>query len=144
MSSSYKGCIFPEGLLYDLEYHVWVKFEGGVAVVGATAPGQAYAGEIIFIKIKDKGTTLERGAIAATVESAKYMGPMRTPLSGTITEVNEEVKNQPSLVNHAPYDNWVFKISPTKLDSERGLLLDTRSASEKYRSIIDEWGIQCG
>jgi len=143
MSSSYKGCVFPEGLLYDLEYHVWVRFEDGLAVVGATSPGQAYAGEIIFIKIKDKGTALERGAIAATVESAKYMGPMRTPLSGIIVDVNGDVRNQPSLVNQAPYDNWVFKINPTKLDAERSLLLDSRSASEKYRSIIDEWGIEC-
>lgn len=130
-------------MLYDLEYHVWVKFGGGLAVVGATAPGQAYAGEIIFIKIKDKGTTLERGAIAATVESAKYMGPMRTPLSGTIVEVNEEVKSQPSLVNQAPYDNWVFKLNPTKLDAERPLLVDSRIAADRYRSIIDEWGIEC-
>ncbi|MEM0322004.1 MAG: glycine cleavage system protein H, partial [Thermoprotei archaeon] len=125
----YKGCVFPDGLLYDVDYHVWVRLENGLAVVGATSPGQAYAGEIIFIKVKDKGTTLERGAIAATLESAKYMGPMRTPLSGTITHVNEDVKNQPTLINQAPYESWVFKLAPTKLEAERALLLDSQTAA---------------
>ncbi len=143
MCAEYKGCVFPDGILYDLEYHVWVRLEGQTAFVGATAPGQAYAGEIIFVKIKDKGTQLARGAIAATVESAKYMGPMRSPLSGTIIEVNDAVRTQPSLINQAPYENWVFKLEPTRLKEEAPLLLDSATAAQKYRAIIDDWGIEC-
>jgi Glycine cleavage system H protein (lipoate-binding) len=141
--SEYKGCRFPEGLFYDTEYHVWVKLEGEEASVGATDPAQAYAGEIIYIKVKDVGTRLERGSIAATVESAKYMGPMRSPLTGTITNVNEDVRSSPSLINQDPYASWVFKIKPEKLNEELSRLQDAKSASQKYKAIIDEWGVQC-
>ncbi|MDG6933952.1 MAG: glycine cleavage system protein H [Nitrososphaerota archaeon] len=140
---SYKGCVIPEDLLYDLEYHVWVRIDSGIAVVGATSPGQAYAGEMIFIKVKDIGTKVERGAILATVESAKYMGPMRAPVSGTLVDVNAEVKANPTLVNKEPYKNWVLKIQPDKLDEQLKLLTPGKEAVEKYKPIIDEWGIEC-
>jgi|ADKI01.1.fsa_nt_gi Glycine cleavage system H protein (lipoate-binding) len=141
--NEYKGCRFPEGLLYDVDYHVWVKMESDVATIGATDPGQAYAGEIIYIKVKDVGTVLDRGAIAATVESAKYMGPMRAPLIGTVIEVNPIIKNQPSAINSDPYSTWVLKVRPSKPGDELKLLLDSDKASERYRSIIEEWGIEC-
>ncbi|MEM0075153.1 MAG: glycine cleavage system protein H [Nitrososphaerota archaeon] len=142
--NEFRGCRFPDGFLYDVEYHVWVKLESDIALIGATDPGQAYAGEIIYIKVKDVGTSLERGAIAATVESAKYMGPMRAPLSGIVIEVNPLVKNQPSAINSDPYSTWVLKIRPTKADEEMKNLLRAKDAAERYKSIIEEWGIECG
>lgn len=140
---TYKQCVFPEGLLYDVENMVWVKLEGEVASVGATDPGQAYAGEILFIKVKEVGTTLKRGEIAATIESAKYMGPMRTPLSGTITSVNEALKAEPSRINSDPYGTWVFKLRPTNLQAEVGMLADAAAAYERFKKIMDELGIEC-
>ncbi|MEM0117371.1 MAG: hypothetical protein QXV32_02890 [Conexivisphaerales archaeon] len=142
--NEYKGCRFPEGLLYDVEYHVWVRLESDVAIIGATDPGQAYAGEIIYIKVKEAGTNLERGAIAATVESAKYMGPMRAPLSGTVVEVNPVIKAQPSAINSDPYSTWVLKIRPSKANEEKVHLLQAKDAAERYKQIIEEWGIECG
>lgn len=139
----YKGCRVPEDLLYNIEYNVWVKLEGGIATVGATEPAQAYAGEVIFIKVKDVGTKVQRGAIVATVESAKYMGPMRAPLSGTVTEVNGEVKSTPSLINTDAYANWVVKLKAEKLDEEVASLIPGKEAAEKYKPIIDDWGIEC-
>lgn len=143
MGGEYRGCRFPEGLLYDVEYHVWVEMKEGVAVIGATDPGQAYAGEIIYIKIKEVGTILERGAIAATIESAKYMGPMRAPLSGTVVEVNQVVRSQPNAINSDPYGTWVLKIKPSRAEEETKKLLSSTEAAERYRAIIDEWGIEC-
>lgn len=139
----YQGCRIPEELYYDLEYHVWVKIEDEEAVVGATDPAQAYAGEIIFIKVKGKGTKVQRGGILATVESAKYMGPMRSPLSGVITEINQDVASNPSRVNSDPYSNWVVKLKPENLQAELKLLTNGKEAAEKYRVIIDEWGVKC-
>ena len=139
----YKGCRIPEDLYYDLEYHVWVRVDGDIAIVGATDPAQAYAGEIIYIKIKEKGTQIDRGGILATVESAKYMGPMRSPVSGTIIEVNQEVASNPTLINQDAYTNWVVQLWSEKLSEELKLLTPGSEAAERYRSIIDEWGIEC-
>ncbi|MCS7118164.1 MAG: glycine cleavage system protein H [Thaumarchaeota archaeon] len=140
---SYKGCKIPEDLYYDLEYHVWVKVDGEIAFIGATDPAQAYAGEIIYLKVKGRGTKVPRGGILATVESAKYMGPMRSPLSGVVVETNGEVVSNPSLVNRDPYASWVVCLKPDNLDGEIGLLTKGKEASERYKKIIDEWGIQC-
>lgn len=141
-ASSYKGYRIPEDILYDLEYNVWVKVEGQTATVGGTDPAQAYAGEVIFIKAKPVGTKVERGAILATVESAKFMGPMRAPLSGTVAEVNDEVISNPSLMNSDSYVNWVVKVMADKLGDEMKLLVGGKEALEKYKPIIDEWGIE--
>jgi len=143
VDKGYKGCKIPEELYYDLEYHVWARIDGSIVTIGATDPAQAYAGEIIYIKIKDKGTKIERGGILATVESAKYMGPMRSPVSGTVVEVNQEVASNPALINQDAYGNWVVQLEAEKIEEELKLLTPGNEALEKYRSIIDEWGIEC-
>ncbi len=140
--ADYRGFRIPEDLQYDLEYHVWVKTQGELVVLGATDPGQAHAGEIIHMTIKRPGTRLARGGILATVESAKYMGPMRSPVTGTVVEVNEEVARKPSLVNGDAYGVWVARMRPEKLAEEVGLLVPGKVAAEKYKPIIDEWGIE--
>jgi len=143
LNSNYKGCRVPEDLLYDLSYNVWTKLDGEVATVGVTEPAQSYSGEVIFIKVKPVGTKIERGAILGTIESAKFMGPLRAPLSGTVIEINADVIAKPSLINRDAYVNWVVKMVPEKLDGELKLLLAGKEASEKYKPIIDEWGIEC-
>lgn len=115
-----------------------------MATIGATEPAQAYAGEVIFVKAKPVGTRVERGAILATIESAKFMGPMRAPLSGTIAEINAEVISKPSLMNSDSYVNWVARLSVGKLGDELKLLVGGKEAAEKYKPIIDEWGVDCG
>ncbi|SRR6266508_4232442 len=137
----YRGFRIPEELRYDVDYHVWARVEDGLVVVGATDPAQAYAGEIIHIGVKRPGTQLKRGAILATVESAKYMGPMRCPVTGTVAEVNEEITRKPALINGDAYTNWVARVKPEKLAEELALLVPGPAAAEKYRPIIDGWGI---
>lgn len=141
---AYRGCRVPEDLLYDMGFHVWTKVEGQTATVGATEPAQAYAGEVIFIKAKPVGTKVERGAILATIESAKFMGPMRAPLSGTVLEVNAAVVAKSTLMNSDSYVNWVTKLTAEKLGEELKLLVGGKEAAEKYKPIIDEWGVDCG
>jgi len=143
LALSYKGCRIPEDLFFDMEYHVWVRVEGQTATVGVTEPAQAYSGEVIFIKVKPAGTKAERGAILATIESAKFMGPMRAPLSGTVSAVNAEVVAKPSLINSDSYANWVVKLSAENLLGERGSLVPGSEAAERYKAVIDEWGVNC-
>ncbi len=142
--ANYKGFRIPEDLHYDVGYHVWLRAEGDLVAVGATDPAQAYAGEIVHIGIKKVGTRVERGGILATVESAKFMGPMRSPVTGTIVEVNQEVAKKPALVNADAYANWVARLKPEKLAAELALLTPGGEAAEKYKPVIDEWGIEGG
>lgn len=139
--AEYQGFKIPEDLAYDLGFHVWAKVEGDLVTVGATDPAQASAGEIIHLSVKKPGTRLQRGAILATLESAKYMGPMRSPVSGTIEVVNPELAKTPSLVNGDPYGAWVARIRPDKLAEELPLLTSGTDAATRYRPIIDEWKI---
>jgi len=142
--ANYRGFRIPEDLHYDLGYHVWLRAEGDLVAIGATEPAQAYAGEIVHIGIKKVGTRVERGAILATVESAKFMGPMRSPVTGTIVEINQEVAKKPALVNADAYANWVVRLKPEKLDAELAQLTPGAEATEKYKPVIDEWGIEGG
>lgn len=139
--AEYRGFRVPEELAYDLGYHVWVRVEGDVVVVGATDPAQASAGEIIHLSIKKPGTRLQRGAILATLESAKYMGPMRCPVTGTVESVNPALAKTPTLLNEDAYANWVARIKPEKLAEELALLTAGPDAATRYGPIIDEWGI---
>ncbi len=139
--SSYRGFSLPDDLHYDVGYHVWLRTEGELVAVGATDPAQAYAGEIVHIGIKKVGARVERGGILATVESAKFMGPMRSPVAGTIAEINQEVANKPALINGDAYANWVVRLKPEKLAAELALLSPGVEAAEKYKPVIDDWGI---
>lgn len=139
--AEYKGFRIPEDLAYDLGYHVWVRMEGDLVVVGATDPAQASAGEIIHLSVKKPGTRLARGAILATLESAKYMGPMRSPVTGTVEAVNPELAKTPTLVNRDAYGTWVAKIRPEKQTEEFALLTPGGAAATQYGPIIDKWGI---
>lgn len=140
--AEYRGFRIPEELSYDLDYHVWVRVEEGLVVVGATDPAQASAGSIIHLSVKRPGTQLRRGAILATIESAKYMGPMRSPVTGTVVKVNQAVTQHPTLVNADAYGNWVARIKPDQLDAELGLLVPGPVAAERYQPIIDAWDIR--
>jgi len=140
--ANYRGVRIPEDLHYDLGYLVWLRAEGDLVAIGAPEPAQAYAGEIVHIGIKKVGTRVERGAILATVESAKFMGPLRSPVTGTVVEVNPDVAKRPALVNGDAYGNWVARLKPEKLAAELALLTPGKDAAEKYKPIVDEWGVQ--
>jgi glycine cleavage system H protein len=142
--ANYRGFRIPDDLHYDVGYHVWLRAEGDLVAVGATEPAQAYAGEIVHIGIKKVGTRVERGAILATVESAKFMGPMRSPVTGTIIEINQEVAKKPALINDDAYASWVARLKPEKLAEELALLTPGAEAAEKYKPVIDKWGIAGG
>lgn len=139
--AEYRGFRIPEELSYDMTYHVWVRREGDLVVVGATDPAQGSAGDIIHMTAKKVGTPLKRGGILATIESAKYMGPMRAPVSGAVAEINADAIAKPTLINADAYGTWVAKIRADKPDEDLANLVTGAEAAELYRSIIDEWGI---
>ena len=109
---------FPEGLYYSKD-HLWAKVEGDVVRVGVTDLAQQAAGSIVYVRLMPKGKPVDVGKPIGTIETGKWVGPLKSPISGTIVEVNEELKSQPKLLNEDPYGKgWVAVIKPSKLEED--------------------------
>jgi len=127
-----------EGLHYSKEYF-WVKVENGKAKLGITDYAQKQLREIVFIELPNPGENLTQNQPFGTVESVKAVSDLIAPLSGTIEQINEEVKNRPELLNEDPYgQGWILILSPTNLDKELKELMDFEKAVEWHKEIIKE------
>ena len=137
-----EGFEIPEDLYYDVENHVWVKLVEGEALIGLDDVGQFLARRIVFVKPRPPGTAVNRGDPVAMLESVKWVGPLPSPLTGTVVEVNQEVVRRPMIINQRPYEAWVVKLRPEKLDEELRLLASGREALEKQREDILRRGVK--
>jgi glycine cleavage system H protein len=145
-SPIYRGCEFPEGLSYDVERDVWARRdEDGCVTLGMTDPAQAQCGKFVHLRFKAVGRTLQRGQSAATIESAKWVGPFPTPLTGEIVATNEAAfKRDILLANRDPYGaGWLVRLKPTLLEEEWPDLLPQDQAFERYKAKIAERDVQC-
>lgn len=120
----FRGAI-PDGLLYHPEHDMWVRCDGEVAVVGATAFGIHRAGEVIGFTAKPRGADVDRGRGLATVECAKTVLAVRAPISCILIEANEFLEEHPLVLNRDPYgDGWMARCRPTDWEADRTLLID--------------------
>lgn len=121
-----------ENLKYT-KTHEWIKIEGDFGIIGITDFAQNQMGDIVFVDLPKKGSKLEKGKEACTVESVKTASPIYSPLSGEVVEVNNELSNDPALINQDPYGKgWIFKIKISNLDTSD--LLDYNSYEEFVKS----------
>ena len=99
----------------DLSYtdtHEWVRIENDEAVLGITEYAQHTLGDITYVELPSVGDTLTEGAEMGTVESVKAASDLFSPVSGTVTAVNEELADHPDLVNQAPYEGgWMVRVA---------------------------------
>jgi glycine cleavage system H lipoate-binding protein/TusA-related sulfurtransferase len=140
-------CVFPEGFLYDLENFVWIKNNTSIdhsITIGITPVLASIAGRLSKIRIKQIGAEIEKGKSIATLESPKYFGVVRSPLSGKIIGVNESIVNQPKIANDFPYtDGWFAKLEPHNIEEELGTLETIESSHDKISSLIKNLGVRC-
>jgi glycine cleavage system H protein len=143
----YAGCALPEEYLYDLEYNVWVRVEDdGSACLGMTDVAQTLCGKLVSITFQKRpGDRVRRGRTLVVIESAKWVGPFRSPLSGEVLEVNEDAFAADVLIaNRDPYgQGWLVRLRPSALEDERGDLLDGRAAFPLVRAQIEREEIHC-
>ena len=112
---------FPDDRLYDRE-HVWFKKEGELLRVGVTDFFQKMANEIVFVELPAAGRNLEIGKPFVSLESGKWVGRVKCTISGTVVNVNGELKDFPYFLNENPYDDgWLIDINPAEGDFESGL-----------------------
>ena len=119
-----KHCEFPDDLLYDAEGLVWARpLESGDVIVGITSILAALAGPVMKVAAKPLGVEYARGAAVGLLESGRYFGPIRAPVSGVLREVNADVLARPRRLTDASYDGgWFVRLQPTNFEEEgRGL-----------------------
>ncbi|MFN2251325.1 MAG: glycine cleavage system protein GcvH [Anaerolineae bacterium] len=113
----------PRDLKYT-EDHEWLRDEDGLARVGITEFAQDQLGDVVFVELPGVGDGVTAGEAFGVVESVKAASDLLCPITGTVTEINEKLDDDPELVNSDPYgDGWMIVIepsSPDELDSLMG------------------------
>jgi glycine cleavage system H protein len=139
------GCVVPDDLLYDVDLHVWVRLEDGTAVLGMTDVAQTMGGRVVQISWKKTGRSYQRGRSLAVIESAKWVGPFPTPLTGELLAVNAAAFAEDiAIANRDPYGaGWLARLRPSALAAEREHLVDGPAAFAHYRALIEERDIRC-
>ena len=113
----------PEDLRYS-EEHEWVRVEGTKVRLGITDYAQDALGDIVFVDLPEVGSTVEVGGQLGEVESTKSVSEIYSPLSGTVTAVNDSLNEDPDRINQDPYgDGWICELE-LAAGEDPGLLLD--------------------
>ena len=108
---------------YFTEDHEWIEVDGQTATVGITDYAQGQLGDIVFVEVPGEGTAVEKGGEAAVVESVKAASDVYSPVSGTVTEGNPALEDDPALVNTAPEGGgWFFKLTIADAGELDGLM----------------------
>ena len=115
----------PTDLLYTSD-HEWVSVVGNVATIGITDFAQGELGDIVFVEFPELSSTVEKGQSAGSIEAVKTVADLYMPISGTVIAVNENLDNNPEIVNDTPYgDGWMIKIEIANQDEISDLLTAT-------------------
>jgi len=143
-----RGCNLPEDVYYLIEKHVWAKpADGGVVRVGMTAVAAKLSGgklAAVTIRKKNIGQPVAQGKSVATVESSKYVGPVASPVSGTLLRGNDKLDADPNLAVSEPYgEGWIAEIQAGAWDSEKGGLATGADGVAKYQAKLEADGISC-
>ena len=108
---------------YFTQDHEWIEVDGDTATVGITDYAQGQLGDIVFVEVPDTGAGLSKGGEAAVVESVKAASDVYSPVSGTVTEGNAALEEDPALVNTAPEsEGWFFKLTIADAGELDGLM----------------------
>jgi glycine cleavage system H protein len=112
--------------------HEWIRVENDSATVGVTQYAQEKLGDLVFVQLPKPGTALQAGAAAAVVESVKAASDVYAPINGEVTEVNQQVVDNPTLINSDPAgDGWLFKLRIADRSQLDGLMDEST-----YRALI--------
>lgn len=125
--------MIPNELLYT-ENHEWIIVEGKEALIGITDHAQEEMGDIVFVELPEKGDEFDQYDDFAVVESVKAVSDIYMPAGGEVIEINEDLLDQPELINEEPYEGgWLIRI---KL-ADKGELEELMEP-EDYREFIEE------
>jgi glycine cleavage system H protein len=117
---------------YFTEEHEWIDVDGDTATIGISDYAQEQLGDIVFVEVPAAGTELAKGKEAAVVESVKAASDVYSPVSGTVSEGNAALEDDPALVNTAPEgEGWFFKLTIADAGELEGLMDEA-----KYKEFV--------
>jgi glycine cleavage system H protein len=123
----------PEGLYYSNDFE-WIKIEGDNVRMGITDYAQKQLREIVYAELPDVGTEVEQNEPYGTLESVKAVSDLVAAISGTVEEVNSEVKSKPEILNEDPYvQGWLVIVKPSNLQEELANLMPFDKAVEWHK-----------
>lgn len=123
---------YPTNYRYTRE-HEWISIEGNVGTIGITDYAQNSLGDIVYVDAPKVGDSVTAHQTFGSVESVKAVSDLYSPVSGTVTDVNESLKNEPDKINAAPHETWIIKVKLSD-PSEYDTLLDAAA----YEAFISE------
>ena len=126
---------YPTGYRYTKE-HEWIDVDGANGNVGITDYAQNSLGDIVFVDLPKVGDPVEAGKIFGSVESVKAVSDLFSPVSGTVTAVNEELKDAPEKINADANTTWMLKVSLSDAAQVNALL----TAADYEKFISEETG----
>ncbi|MDD2579768.1 MAG: glycine cleavage system protein GcvH [Eubacteriales bacterium] len=111
----------PEFLKYT-KNHEWVDLDGTKARIGITDHAQEALGDIVFVELPEMDSELQAEDVLGVVESVKSASDIYVPLSGTVIAVNQEVSDEPELINQDAYEAWLVELEISDPDKVSGLM----------------------
>ena len=114
--------------------HEWVAIRNGIAIIGISDFAQSQLGDIVSIELPKVGSRFKQTQAMAIVDSVKASSDIFCPLSGEVSEVNENLSEHPELINQSPYESgWIVKIRPSNPSD-----FDSLMTKQEYEGIVGE------
>ena len=126
---------YPADYRYTKE-HEWIKIDGNIGTIGITDYAQNSLGDIVFVDLPKVGDAVEAGKSFGSVESVKAVSDLFAPVSGTVTAINEELKDAPERINAEANTTWLLKVELSDAKQVDGLL----SAADYEKFTSEETG----
>ena len=118
--------------LFYTESHEWVLIENEMVTIGITDFAQNELGDIVFLELPEEGVGIMKNQIFGTVEAVKTVADLYSPMSGKVINVNEDLNNEPELVNHDPFGmGWLIKIQTISSSQSKNLL-----TADEYADLV--------
>ena len=129
----------PDELYYH-EEHAWAKVEDdGNVRVGMNDMFQSTSGDIVYVDLPFEGDEVEQGEVCGKIQSAKWIGKLCAPVGGEISEVNEELDGDSTLINKDPYgEGWILLIEPNNLEEDLGNLMQGQAVVDWITAEVEK------
>lgn len=140
--ASVKNCNLPDDLYYNVENNVWARLEAdGSITIGMTAYACSLAGEVVAYTPKKVGKDIDQNKSVATIESGKWVGPVKAPVSGQIVATNDVVAGKPGTINADPYGaGWLIKMKPSDWAGQSASLVTGAAITAAFEAKMNADG----
>ena len=138
MDDFYVDRYLIKGDRYYTKEHEWVMIKNGIAEVGITDYAQKQLGDIVYVDLPEVGKEIDAGDTLANIESVKNVAPVYAPVTGKVIQVNDDLNDEPGLINDDPYGaGWIAVLEmkdPTEIED----LMTAEDYAEYLKEIVEE------